>query len=74
MFIKQMRRLASALGAGSTENVCDSKLRNEDRRCAKKRSKLLDKAIKADWKTEEKNIKLLLLGKPYIHCGISLFF
>lgn len=64
MIIQHIRRIASNLTGNSTERVCPHTARErQQKRLAKRRSKLLDEAIKADWKNEEKRIKLLLLGR-----------
>lgn len=65
MFIEKMRKLLANSLTSNTEtddHICARAARIEKRK-AKRRSKLLDRAIKADWKNEEKRIKLLLLGE-----------
>lgn len=63
MVIQHIRRIASNFTGNSTDRVCPRTAKEkQQKRLAKRRSKLLDEAIKADWKNEEKRIKLLLLG------------
>lgn len=64
MLFDQCRRFAAKI-AGKDKKYSprhDSK----QRRDAKRRSKQLDQALRADWKNESSRIKLLLLGKLII--------
>lgn len=66
------RRLAAKIvGSDNTYRPTVTYDRKQ-RREAKKRSKQLDQALRADWKHERSRIKLLLLGKYYICIYISV--
>ena len=61
MLLNHCRRLAQKL-VGKDQS-CSSKSDRKQRRAAKRRSKQLDQALRADWKNESSRIKLLLLGE-----------
>lgn len=66
MIMNQCRRLASKIvGKDRTYKPTNTKQDTKLRREAKRRSKKLDQAIRADWKDENSRIKLLLLGKYF---------
>lgn len=63
MIMNTCRRLAAKI-AGSDKTYRPTATHDrKQRRDAKRRSKQLDHALKADWKNERTRIKLLLLGK-----------
>lgn len=62
MLLKLCRRFANKLVG--KEEPCKPQIDRQQKREAKRKSRQLDQALRADWKNESSRIKLLLLGKP----------
>ena len=67
MIASMCRRLASKIDGSDKTYRPTATHDRKQRREAKKRSKQLDQALRADWKYERSRIKLLLLGECRAH-------